>query len=233
MPDNGYTKEQYDALYRFRVSRYFADSQPPGTNPIYLHYHRWPMLPILQKRWQLMAPVLNIASTELVCIVGAGFGWGVEAFIQETGCTTVGLDVSDYVDVAKTETEEAEIRQAIIDAGHDPDSGHGAAVLAATCDFQPRSNVIILKEDMHTNQSRGAIRAALGGWPSVVIFEDIIDQTFVDADITAMQNAATLFAGDQRVIWITKDRPYRSLQDLQTLTGAEVITPDGETHLVP
>ena len=150
MADGGYTKEQYDTLYRFRVSRYFTDSQPPGTSPIYLHYHKWPMLPILQKRWQLLAPVLNIAPTELVCIVGAGFGWGVDAFTQETGCTTIGLDISDYVDAAKAETEEAEIRQAIIDAGHDPDSGHGAVVLAATCDFQPRSNVVILKEDMHT-----------------------------------------------------------------------------------
>lgn len=229
----GYTKEQYDSLYRFRVSRYFADSQPFGTNPVWLNYHKYIMKPIWEKHWAAMVPVLNIASTELVCIVGAGFGWGVEAFIAETGCTTVGIDVSDYIDTDKTLTEEAEIRAAITAAGHDPDSGHGAAILAGTCDFQPRTNVIILKEDASTNTSRGNIRDALGGWPSVVIFEDIIDSTTTDQEITQANNAANLFAGDQRVIWVYRGQPTRSLQDLQTLTGAEVITPDGSTHLVP
>lgn len=227
----GYTKADYDNLYRFRVSRYFSQNQPPGSDSIWINYHKYSMAPILSDRWSVLAPILNIASTELVCIVGAGFGWGVDAFISETGCTTVGIDISDYIAAEKDNTEEAEIRAAIVAAGHDPDSGHGATVLAGVCDFQPRSNVIVLQEDMQTNQSRGNIRAALGGWPSVVIFEDIVDDNVTDTEITQAQNAATLFAGSQRVIWVYTPTATRSAQALQTLTGAEVITPRGEQHI--
>lgn len=189
------------------------------------------MGPVWQQRWAAMAPVLNIASTELVLIVGAGFGWGVDAFIAQTGCTTIGIDISDYIDAEKVNTEEAEIRAAIIAAGHDPDSGHGAAVLAGTCDFAPRSNVIILKEDASTNTSRQAIRAALGNWPSVCILEDLIDETTTDGEITLVNNAMNNFAGTQRVIWVFNGNAVRSMQDLQTLTGSEVISTDGLRHI--
>lgn len=229
----GYTKEQYDQLYRFRVSRYFGGEGSEGTGPVWTHYHRYNMAPILAARWAACAPVLAIDPGELVLIVGAGFGWGVEAFIAETGCTTVGIDISDYIQAEKGNTEEAELRQAIIDSGRDPDSGQGATILAGIFNGQPRSNVIVLNEDMQTNQSRGNIRAALGGWPDVCICEDIIDDTTTDQEITQVQNAMTLFAGDQRVIWMHDGLAGRSLQDLQTLTGAEVISTTGTVHLVP
>ena len=226
----GYTKEQYDELYLFRVRRYFGGRQQ-GEPDVLLHYHKYFMQPILTERWANMAPVLNIASTELVLIVGAGFGWGVEAFINETGCTTIGIDVSDYIDAEKANTEEAEIRAELIAGGLDPDSGIGATILNAVCDFQPRSNVIILKEDASTNTSRQAIRAALGNWPTVCILEDLIDETTTDQEITFVQNAMDNFAGTQRVIWVFNGNTTRTMQDLQTLTGAEVISTNGARHL--
>src|SRR5210317_933461 len=220
-----YTKEQYDLMYRFRVCRYFG-GLASGEQPVYIHYHKYSMKPILEARWARMAPVLNIASTELVLIVGAGFGWGIEAFINETGCTTIGIDISAYVQAEKDNTEEAELRQCIIDAGFDPDSGKGATILAGVFDNQPRSNVVVLNEDMQTNQSRNAIRSALGNWPTVCIAEDIIDDTTTDAEITQVNNAMDLFAGTQRIIWVHDGLAGRTLQDLQTLTGAEVISTD-------
>ena len=231
----GYTKEQYDTLYRFRVGRYVPAlcGDPEAAAEVYVHYHKHMVKPLLEKRWSKCAPVLNIASTELVLIVGAGFGWGVEAFIAETGCTTIGIDVSDYIDAEKGNTETAELRQAITDGGLDPDTGRGALLLGLMDDGYPRTNVIVLKEDMQTNQSRNAIRSALGGWPTVVIFEDIIDDTTTDAEITQANNAANLFAGDQRVIWMHDGLAGRSIQDLQTLTGEEVISTDGTIYLVP
>ena len=228
----GYTKEQYDSLYRFRVCRYFG-GRAPGENPVWIHYHRYSMAPINAARWAACAPVLNIDPSELVLIVGAGFGWGVEAFIQETGCTTVGIDISDYVDAEKTNTEEAEIRQAIIDAGFDPDSGKGATILNGVCDFQPRTSVIVLKEDAQTNQSRNAIRTALGGWPTVCIVEDLIDATTTEAEILQVNSALSLFAGTQRVIWMHTGQPPYTIQELATLTGSEVISTDGSQHVVP
>ena len=228
----GYTKEQYDTLYRMRVCYQFGE-KPPGEPLVWLHYHRHTMAPINAARWAACAPVLAIDPSELVLIVGAGFGWGVEAFIAETGCTTVGIDISDYVDAEKTNTEEAEIRQAITDAGLDPDTGRGATILAGTCDFQPRTNVVVLKEDAQTNTSRNAIRSALGGWPTVCIVEDLIDATTTEAEILQVNSALNLFAGAQRVIWMHDGKPQYTVQELSTLTGAEVISTDGTQYVVP
>jgi hypothetical protein len=98
-----WTKADYDAAYLCRVDRYFnrdnpeVAQDPAQTSEVLLHYHRFFMRPILASMWARLAPILNIAATENVLIIGAGFGWGVEAFIAETGCTTVGIDVSDYI----------------------------------------------------------------------------------------------------------------------------------------
>ena len=233
----GYTKADYDAAYSFRVERMIGGGPTveDGRAEVRVHYHKWAMQPILAAMWARLAPILNIASSEHVCIVGAGFGWGVDAFIAETGATTVGIDISDYISAEQSNTEETELRAAISAVGLDPDSGRGAVVLAEIYDAQPRSNVIVLQEDAQTNTSRQAIRAALNNnWPSVVIMEDLIDANTTDQEITQVNNAANLFAGAQRVIWITSsDQPGRTLQELQTLTGSEVITRDGLTHLVP
>jgi hypothetical protein len=166
------TKADFDNAYQFRVDRYFnrdnpgVAQDPAQTGEVILHYHRFFMSPILADMWARLAPILNIASTEHVLIVGAGFGWGVEAFIAETGCTTVGIDVSDYINAEKNNTEETEIDAAIVAAGLDPAAGRGAAIKAYVYDAQPRTNVIVLQENAQTNTSRQAIRAALGNnWP--------------------------------------------------------------------
>jgi protein-L-isoaspartate O-methyltransferase len=115
-----WTKADYDAAYLCRVDRYFnrdnpeVAQDPAQTSEVLLHYHRFFMRPILASMWARLAPILNIAATENVLIIGAGFGWGVEAFIAETGCTTVGIDVSDYINAEKNNTEETEIDAAIV-----------------------------------------------------------------------------------------------------------------------
>lgn len=236
----GWTKADYDNAYLCRVDRYFqrdnpdAAQDPAQTREVNLHYHRFFMSPILADMWATLAPILNISSTENCLIVGAGFGWGVEAFIAETGCTTVGVDISDYIDAEKNGTEEAEIDAEIIAAGLDPAQGRGAAIKAYVYDAQPRTNVVVLKEDAQTNTSRNAIRAALGNnWPDVCIVEDLVNADTTDQEITQINNALNLFAGQQRVIWVARPSATRTLQDLQTLTGSEVISPSGLVYLVP
>lgn len=225
----GWTKTDYDTAYRFRVSRYFGGD----PNEIRCNYHRWAMQPILQNMWATLAPILNIVPADYVCAVGAGFGWGVDALIAETGATVVGIDLSEYIAAEQANTEETELRAAITAAGHDPDSGHGAEVLAGIYDGQPRANVIILENDASTGPQRNEIRTALGGnWPSVVVFEDIIDDTWTDTDILNARNAGNGFAGTQRLIFIYGPTASRSAADVQTITlGAEVITSDGLRYL--
>lgn len=228
----GYTKEQYDEAYKFGLERHFG-GRPAGQQPVVLHYHKFFMRPRWITRWQNLQAILQVPSTDLVCIVGAGFGWGVEGFIAATGCTTVGIDISDYIDAEKNNTEEAELRAQIAAVGLDPDSGRGAFLLAQVYDGQPRTNVVVLKEDGQTNTSRNAIKSTLGGWPDTVIFEDTLDDSVTDQEIVQANNAANLFAGTQRVIWVMTETANRTAEDVFALTGSEVITKNLAKHLVP
>jgi len=228
----GWTKEDYDNNYRFRVERYFGGH--PNTRPeVVVRYHRWGMKPIIDDMWATLVPILGLNLNDAICVVGAGFGWGVEALITETGAALVGIDISDYIAAEQTGTEEAELRAEITAAGLDPDTGRGLEVMGHIYDGLPRSNVIVLNNDASTGPQRNEIRTALGGtWPSVVIYEDIVDDTWTDTDILNARNAGNGFGGAQRLIWIYNGTATRSQADLQTIAlGAEVISRDGERYL--
>ncbi|MCK5644341.1 MAG: hypothetical protein KAJ19_26315, partial [Gammaproteobacteria bacterium] len=140
----GWTKADYDANYRCQIERRMPGGGPPpaeGRPAVRLHYHKWFMKPILADMWTTLQPVLNILSTDYVCVVGAGFGWGVDAIIAETSATVVGIDISDYIVAEQGNTEEAEIRAEITAVDLDPNTGRGADILAFASDGLPRANV--------------------------------------------------------------------------------------------
>lgn len=230
----GWTKEQYDDAYRWRVERNFG-GHPNTRREVKVHYHRWAMKPVLAAMWARLAPILNIADTEHVCLVGAGFGWGLDAFIAETSATSVGIDISDYIAAEQAGTEEIELRAQIALVGLDPDSGRGLELMGHIYDAQPRADIIVMQNDMSTVGLRQDIRTALGGeWPSVVLYEDIVDDSMTDQEITNARNAGNGFGGAQRLIWIYNGTAARSQADLQALAiGSEVISRDGQSHLVP
>jgi hypothetical protein len=194
------------------------------------------MVPLLTNRWTVLQAVLNILTTDHVCVVGAGFGWGVEAItVAANPANIVGIDVSNYITDNVATTEESEIRTEIAAAGLDPDTGRGAEILAFAYDGQPRSNVIVLNNDASTGPQRNEIRVALGGNnPSVVISEDIIDDSWTDTEIQQMRDAMNGFGGTQRLIFVYKGTQARTHQDvLDLLPGsAEVISTDGQIYLV-
>jgi len=236
----GWTKADYDANYRFQVERRMPGGGPPpaeGRSPVRLRYHKLLMQPILASMWATLAPILapNISSTDEVCVVGAGFGWGVDAIIVETGAVNVvGIDISQYIADEQGNTEEAEIRAEISAVGLDPDIGRGADILAFASDGLPRSNVIVLNNDAASGPQRQAIRQALGGnWPSVVISENIIDDSWTDTDIENLRNSMNGFGGQQRLIFVYKGTAARTHQDLfDLLPGTkEVISTDGLVYL--
>jgi len=192
------------------------------------------MAPLLANRWSILQPVLNILSTDDVCVFGAGFGWGVDAIIAETGATVVGIDISDYIFAEQANTEETELRAEISAVGLDPDTGRGLELMGILYDAQPRSNVVILQEDGANAGSRLAIRTALGNNnPSVCIAEDIIDDTWTDIDIENLRNGMNGFGGPQRLIFLYTGTATRTHQDLfDLLPGTkEVISTDGQVYL--
>ncbi len=235
----GWTKADYDANYRTQIERRMPGGGPPpseGRLPVRIHYHKWTMVPILSDMWATLAPILSpsISSTDEVCVVGAGFGWGVDAIIAETGATVVGIDISQYIADEQGNSEDAEIRAEITAVGLDPDAGRGADVLAFASDGQPRSNVVVLQNDASTGPQRQVIRTALGGsWPSVCIAENIIEDSWTDTDIVNLRNAMNGFGGAQRLIFIYKATPTRTHQDIfDLLPGTkELISTDGLVYL--
>jgi len=233
----GWTKADYDGAYRYHVERRMPGGGPPPAENrpgVVIRYHRLYMKPMIAAMWAKLQPILNILPGDFVCVVGAGFGWGVEAVIAETSATVVGIDISDYIATAQSTTEEAELRAEVAAAGLDPDTGRGLEVMSFIYDAQPRTSVVVLQEDMSSSQSKQAIRAALGNvWPSVVVYENIVDDTWTDTDIINARNAGNGFGGSQRLIWIYKPTPARTLQNLFDLlpAGSEVISTDGLVYL--
>ncbi len=229
----GWTKADYDNAYQFRVERYFG-GRPNTRSEVVVHYHKWAKQPMIERMWFLLQPILNILPGDHVCIIGAGFGWGVDAIIAETGATVVGIDISEYIAAEQGNTEETELRAQIALVGLDPDTGRGLELMGHIYDGQPRSNVVVLESDAASGPQRNAIRQALGNnWPSVVVYEDIVDDTWTDSDITNARNSGNGFGGSQRLIWIYKGTATRSMQDLFDLlpAGSEIISKDGTVHI--
>ena len=234
------TKADFDAAYRYAVERHMPGGGPPpaeGRPGVVVHYHRLAMRIPLANMWAAVQPVLNILTTDHLCIVGAGFGWGVEAAIVEVApANIVGIDISNYIAAEQGNTEEAELRAEVALVGLDPDTGRGLEIMNFIFDGQPRSSVIVLNNDASTGPQRNEIRQALGNnWPSVVVYENIVDDTWTDQDIINARNAGNGFGGSQRLIWIYKPTPNRSGQDIIDLlpsgNGSEVIHTNGTGYI--
>lgn len=237
----GWTKAQYDAAWSFRVERHMPTRAPTGSVPgidragVVVHYHKLAMQGLMANMWASVQPVLNILTTDHLCIVGAGFGWGVDATIVEVApANIVGIDISDYIAAEQGNTEEAELRAEVALVGLDPDTGRGLEIMNFIFDGQPRSNVVVLQNDAASGPQRAAIRVALGGnWPSVVVYENIVDDTWTDQDIINARNSGNGFGGTQRLIWIYKPTPSRSAQDMIDLlpAGSEIIETNGTGYI--
>lgn len=217
-----WTKADYDGAYSFRVERYFGGH--PNTRPeIRINYHEWSMKPILEERWRRTTLVLApaISASDRVLVVGAGFGWGVAALIRRTSATVVGIDTSPYIQAEKSADDSVEIAAAITAVGLNPLTGRGLQIMNAVSTSGIRAKVDILDEDMSTQQSRQNIGAALGGSPTWIIPEDIVDDAMSDAEITTL--AGHLDQSTARKVWLYTATAARTSEQLNVLTGHKVL----------
>ena len=219
----GYTKADFDANYSFRCERYLPSVIQTGRSEVRLNYHSAFMSPILANRWDNIIPsILNILSTDKVVVVGSGFGWGVDKLIELTGCTAVGVDISDYIETAKTTDENADLIAAIQLVGLDETVDRGLEVYNAYATTGARTISVVLKEDMLSNRSRNEVKKALGNAsPTYIITEDMI-QELSDVEIAAWVTEAEKLPGATIVHIIGRESP-RTAEELNTLTGHKVI----------
>ena len=219
----GYTKADFDANYSFRCERYLPSVIQTGRSEVRLNYHSAFMSPILANRWDNIIPsILNILSTDKVVVVGSGFGWGVDKLIELTGCTAVGVDISDYIETAKTTDENADLIAAIQLVGLDEAVDRGLEVYNAYATTGARTISVVLKEDMLSNRSRNEVKKALGNAaPDYIITEDMI-QEMSDVEIAAWVTEAEKLPGATIVHIIGRETP-RTAEELNALTGHKVI----------
>lgn len=217
-----WTKADYDAAYSFRVERYFG-GHPNTRSEVRLNYHEWSMKPILEERWRRTTLVLAnaITSADRVLVIGAGFGWGVAAIERRSGATVVGIDTSPYIQAEKNTDDSVEVAAAIVAVGLNPLTGRGLEMMNNVRTAGPRAKVQILDEDMASPESRQRIGTALGGGPTWIIPEDIVDDAMSDAEITTL--ASHLDQSSAKKVWLYTPTAARTSEQLNVLTGHKVI----------
>ena len=144
----GWTKEDFDTKYSCGVEGSMGGHS--NIRPeVRLHYHRGIIKPQLEEYWKNLVPsVYDIKSTDTVVIVGAAFGWGVEALIALTGANVTGVDISDWIASAQNTSEESEIDACITLAGLDPTQGRGLEIKNKYYIPGPRCTTTILNDDI-------------------------------------------------------------------------------------
>jgi len=185
----------------------------PNTRPeVRLHYHDYSV----GKRQgffyaPLLAALIGLNPGDGVVLVGCGFNWTAEGLVA-LGAEVVGVDVSSYIQGAKGQTEEAELRDCIVAAGLNPDtyvvptrgetSQRGIAGMNLLDIYmrggraapQARGYGNILAEDMANNPSRNRVRNALANNPRFVITEEMLN-SITDAEaLSALQRGAQFVA---------------------------------------
>lgn len=199
MPFKTYiTKADYDSDYDIGAE---PDGHPNTRPEIRLHYCRAVLYPVAKLRatgimdamgWRPPGPAL--------VIVGAGFGWLAEALEQNGFTRVAGIDTSPYIHSDKNNSEASDYDKAIVAAGLDPNSGEGARVkadLISRTGSGPRTRASrgVLNQNGNTQQSRNAVRTALGlsgnQQPDWLLTDDMIaeltDAEFLQAS-TSLKN---------------------------------------------
>ena len=193
MPFKQYlTKQSFDEDYDIGAE----PNGHPNTRPeVRLHYCRAVLFPVAQQRAQgIMTAMGWTAPGPVLVIVGAGFGWLAECFEALGFTRVVGIDTSPYIQSDKNNSETADYDAAILLVGLDPLVGAGAQVkadLIARTGSGPRTRATrgVLNQDGGTNQSRNAIRSALGlsgnTQPDRLLSDDMIAE-LTDAEFVTL-----------------------------------------------
>ena len=147
-----------------------------------------------------------ITADDRVLVFGSGFGWTCEELIARTGCSCIGVDLSQYVQDTKDLSPDAALIEAIHADGLSEATGPGLKVYNDFKDSGPMSSAVVLQADLKDAQARDDVRKAFGDQaPTYVVTEDVwqivppIDQQTYKAIFDAW-GAVTVHFIDNRVM---------------------------------
>lgn len=133
-----------------------------------------------------------------IAIIGGGFGWTAELLLETNpGLNFVNVETSPHVINTLTQSEEADIRQYLIDDGFDPDNidflvdpNDLSRTLTNTEVWNywlrpdgQRGSTTTLDNDLSTNGQRRDVRTALGNNVDALVTEIALDSLATEAEI--------------------------------------------------
>ena len=200
-----YDKALYDAHYRVPAWPY-GMRWPDGnasTKPRH-HYNWWvqagmPRYARLRNHASVLINGPGWASLTDIAIIGGGFGWTAEPLLEaKPTLNIINVETSPYVINSLAQSEEADIRQYLIDDGFDPDnlpmsfmSPNDPNVELADGEIWnywlrtdgQRTSITTLDNDLSTNGQRNQVRQALSNNVDALITEIALDAHTTETEI--------------------------------------------------
>ena len=231
----GDTKADYDANYRFGAEGEWGRDDAHLRPEVKLHYLRSVQQPMAVALWDLLISYLGLTASDVLVVAGAGYGWSIEHIeVALPGINVVGVDISDYIAAEAGNTDESEIAEAILAVGLDPLTGRGLQIMQrwSTPGRNKNDNIVVLTEDMKSNQSRNRVRQALGNTtPTHIISEnvmstnttDLLDQEILDWTTELNKLTSTEVIHLMTVDGVDLSNSVRTAEEVFALTGHRTI----------
>lgn len=194
-----YDKALYDAQYSVRAWEHGVRDQPR----IPRHHYNW----FVQTQGQFGRLKRHVAALTAgpgwaqlsdIAIIGGGFGWTAELLRDiDPTLNIVNVETSPHVISTLATSEEADLRQYLIDDGFDPDA---VDFLVDPNDYSRtltnaeawgywlrpdgvRSSITTLDNDLSSNGQRRGVRSALGGNIDALVTEIALDSLSTETEI--------------------------------------------------
>lgn len=167
-----------------RAYGYPISHHRPSTDAAPRLYVRSLYYPSHQRVAQNFVRILGLTGADQVVVMGAGWGWTVEALV-ELGIEAAGTDPSPYIQTRKTDDENADVDDRITAVGLSPGSGYGAVVKGLfPLTGQPKTRAEVANEDLSNAGSRGRVRRLFASNRVTVAISELVLDTLTDAEIT-------------------------------------------------
>lgn len=193
-----YDKALYDAQYSVPAWVHGTRNQPRCPR----HHFNW----FVQSQGPFARLKRNVAalvggpgwaSITDIAIIGGGFGWTAELLLElDPTLNIINVETSPHVINTIATSEEADLRQYLIDDGFDPDNidflvdpvtgntlTNAQAWAAWLRPDGRRSSITTLDNDLTTSGQRRAVKTALGNSIDALVTEIALDAQTTDAEI--------------------------------------------------
>jgi len=222
-------KTNWDNLWE--VGAEGAWGHPNTRGEVQLHYLRAAVIDVARGNAAKMIAQWGWGPTSDVIIVFCGFGWIVEALLEQGVDTVVCIEQSTYIQANKQVNEDIDLTAAITAVGLATNTGDGLTIFTAfRRNGDPRTSVAadIFDEDLTTKASRDRIADRVLSNDIHVVTYDGWLQTYTDAEAVALSANLNAIRGVRQVShWVFfSDAWVPGIQDKSQIQWETLIPAD-------